>query len=290
MSIIAIAVFLIALSITLGKLIKKEPEKRNSLLSGILIALGAIAFCVLVTWGFILLLFMSGGFLESHGPPAGTVFIQFTAYFLMIFAACGIIIAGFSAIAEIGKNKKPILIFTAVCVLAPALQFAILEAGSEFGNISLPGFFKYLSVKKFTIGGLRWGMQETADDKNYRYGYIPGSEMCGHQGKILFKRFNYNNKLYRLETFYNTKTKKEQDDIVECMKSRFGKPYQDKSHLPMGGYVYRWHAPDTDVEMVVHDEGMTGAINTPPYSMVAVDYQFAPSYLHDKTGAAFKGY
>jgi hypothetical protein len=42
--------------------------------------------------------------------------------------------------------------------------------------------------------------------------------------------------------------------------------------------------------MLVYDEEIIGAVTTPPYSMVAVSYQFSPPYLYDKTAAAYKGY
>ncbi len=266
--------------------LKKDRTKIPVAVSVLLTLAAVVSYLALILFGLPFLHIMKFGIMSNRLPTAADLILVYALYLGLIAGACVMAAAGYS-----GKDPKAVKKFFIFCMIIPLLQVILALAEPYYKNVNFAGLFKYASMKKFEIAGLRWGMQETNEDKNYRYSAVPAAEMCGRPGKILFKRFNYNKKLYGLETIYETVKEKDQAEIIECVKNRFGKPYQDKTRLPSCGcYVMRWRAPDTEIEALVYDEEITGEVTTRPYSMVAVNYNFMPPYLKDKTAVAYKGY
>jgi hypothetical protein len=267
-------------------LIKKKSNKSPGALSVLFVSAAVIFYAAILVFGLSFLHIMKFGIMSNRLPTAADLIFIYTVYIGLMAGACAIGAAGVT-----GKDPKAIRRIFIYGLIIPVLQVVLAVAEPYYKNINLAGVFKYASMKKFEIAGLRWGMQETYADRSYMYTGIPASEMCGHDGRILFKRFNFNKKLYRLETTYKTGSKKKQTEIIECIKARYGKPYRDFFRGPSCGcYTMRWRTDDTEIEMLVYDEEVIGAVTTPPYSMIAVDYQFMPPYLKDKSAAAYKGY
>ncbi len=287
-------IFVIALVTALTALKKREPAKRNVFVCGLLILAGVAVFGLMATRGIILFEFSKGGFLESPGSTLAKS-LTIDALMILVFAVgSAITVAGFAAIANIGsaENIKTVRNFFIASLITPIIGLALIEAGPYYKNINVMGFFRYLTMKKFEYLGFKWGMpKEQAEKIRTAYRIIPAGKMCGHPGKYLFTYYNFNNHLYRFEATFETKTKKDQDEIAACMRSRYGELCDCKKFPDTwGSYDCRWHLGDTDISMYVEDNQLCGEIQQPRWSRVVIESKFMPPYLHDRSAAAYRGF
>jgi hypothetical protein len=274
--------------ITIFIVVKKKKTDIARVVIGVLIIIaGTASLCAVSFFGLLKILFM-GGFLESRGTTPGEQVVIVTGFTLLMILSATVVIFGLSLFTDILKQKKMIIAVLAAGLIYPAFFGLTKGFDGLTQNVNLKGIFPYLTSKKFNYGHLRWNIDKSEAVNILREGYSsPSEETCRVSGKILSMKYNSKNKLYQVEVIFNTKTKKEQDNFVSCLTSKYGTPASKAKGVQCGCSLVKWNLPETEIKMTLYDEEINGASYTPPYDMVTIEYTFSPQYLKLKEAVAW---
>jgi hypothetical protein len=269
-------------------------EKRNigpeRMAAGVAIVLiGTVSLCAISFFGLLKMIFM-GGFLESRGAsPAEQVMIV-AGYILLIIIFTAVVVFGLSLFTNILNQKRMIAAIILPGMIIPVFIGTIAGFDVLTRNINFKGVLDYFRSNKFHYGRLSWNMDKSEAMSIIKEGYYsPPEETCRASGKMLAMRYNYNNKFYSFEVMFDTKNKQEQELYVQCLTYKYGAPVSRRKGVQCGCSVAIWQLPDTKIEMTLYDEEMNGAVYTPAYQNVVIEYTFTPQYLKAKEAVAAGG-
>ncbi len=282
-------IVIIAVIVILAAVQKKKTSIARAQTGVAIVIIGTGCLCAVSFFGLLKMIFM-GGFLSSKGETVGGQIVIVTVFTMLMLLSAAVVVFGLSLFTTIMEQKKMIAGIMLAGLIFPAIfgLTGLLDMGTQ--NVNFKGVIDYLASKKFKYGRLHWNMDKTEVMNLYREGYSsPPEETCGISGKILFIRYNFKNKLYQIEVLFDTKTKKEQDYFLSCLTSKYGAPVSRQKGAQCGCSTVNWTLPETNIKMTLYDEAINGAIETPPYSLVSIEYTFAPQYLKLKQAAAWGG-